>query len=320
MEFNTGCPSGVVQIPKAINTWLETGWAKDILDGLALTPYPMLADEYAFARGLTELANCAEYPVQAAAIVNFRDVFTNEVEWIVRSFRELGLESQLCDARSIRERSGKIWCAGQEYQLVYNKMAHRELLADPATADYVQMFRHHGAYFVSSLFAQSITENKAFLALLSDPSYEALFDPAQRKVIDQHVPWTRVVEPRRTTGIEGTAVDLVEYVSRNRGRLVLKPTSSTRGERVVVGPFVSDYEWENTVGTALTSRFVAQEYVPLPVMSVPGASLGRVYVDLSFHVLAGRLIGFFSRCSPRPVVNMGAGGACVPVIGVNCGE
>jgi glutathionylspermidine synthase len=319
LEVNSACPSGVVQIPIATGMWLETEWAQRLLAGFEHCPYPLLADPHAFARALVSSAERAGHQVTAVAVVNVRGVYTNEIEWIVRRFRELGLEAQICDARSIRERASSAWCAGQHYQLVYNKLDPLTLLADSDMSSYRRMLARHRAFFVNPLVAQTIVEDKGCLALLSDPRYEAMFSIAQRAVIDSHVPWTRLMRRGRTTDPDGVVHDLFDYVARNRPRLVLKPANLTRGQGVLVGLHTTDSVWSAALGAAVSARYVVQQYVPLPVMHVPtgdGTRLEPVYVDLSCHMLAGRLAGYFSRCSVNPVVNMGAGGHCVPVIQV----
>jgi uncharacterized circularly permuted ATP-grasp superfamily protein len=318
LEVNAACPSGVIQIPMATRAWLATDWAAELLAGLDQAPYPMLADEHAFTRALLSAAGRAGYQVGAAAVVNLRGVYTNELEWLVRSFRTHGLEAQLCDARSMRGRRTGVWCAGQSYELAYNKLDPLALLADPAAAEYVQLLRRHGAYFVNPLVAQTIAEDKAVLALLSDPRYAPLFDE-HRAAIERHVPWTRLMRPGPATAPDGQRHDLTDYVARNRARLVLKPANLTRGEAVLVGPYVTDAEWVEGIRAAGRARYVVQEYVPLPTMQVPApdaTGLQEVFVDLAFQVVSGRLAGYLSRCSPRPVVNMGAGGALVPVVQV----
>ncbi|MFH8349574.1 hypothetical protein [Streptomyces sp. NPDC018045] len=321
MEANTACPGGVVQIPMATRQWLETDWARRLLGDQTLVDYPMLRDPYTFARALVSSARTAGFTVDAAAVVNMRGVYTYEVEWIVRSFQELGVEAQLCDARSMRDGGGAVRCAGRAYQVLYNKLDPLMLLGDPAAAEYLAMFREHQALLVNPLVAQTITEDKAVLAVLSDPRYASLFDAAQRAVIAKHVPWTRLVRQGRTTGPDGTDIDLFAHATARREHLVLKPANLTRGEGVLIGPHVDERQWQEGLGAAAKGeRYVLQEYTPLPRMDIPtadGSGTQRVNVDLSCYLLAGSLAGFFSRCSDNPVVNLGTGGACVPVVQVD---
>ncbi|MEV0561418.1 hypothetical protein [Dactylosporangium sp. NPDC050588] len=323
LEVNAACPSGVVQIPMATRAWLSTQWAADLLDGLPQEPYPMLADPDAFTRALLAAAGQAGYDVTAAAVVNLRGVYTNELEWLARSFHRIGLEAQICDARSMRERSTALWCAGGDYQLVYNKLDPLALLTDPAAGQYVDMLRRHRAYSVNPLVAQTIAEDKAILAVLSDPRYAGLFDAEHRAAIGRHVPWTRLMRPGVTTDPDGSRHDLLDFVARNRQRLVLKPANLTRGESVLVGPYVTDEAWAAGIRAAATDRYVVQDYVRLPSLRVPAPDAGGwrdVFVDLTLQVVSGRLAGYFSRCSSGPVVNMGVGGSLVAVVQLAAAE
>jgi hypothetical protein len=319
METNTACPGGVVQIPMATRQWLESPWAAELLDGMTVVPYRMLGDPHAFTRALVSSASAAGYEVASAAVVNLRGVYTYELEWIVRSFLDLGIDAQQCDARSMRDVGGRVRAAGHEYELLYNKLDPLMLLEDAAAAEYLDMFRRRHAYFVNSLVAQTITEDKAVLAAMSDPRFEALFDVRQRELIREHVPWTRFMEEGMTLDPDGVSTDLFTYVASNRKRLVLKPANLTRGERVLVGPHVMDSDWQRGLAMARKDRYVAQEYTPLPRLDIPadsGTGFNTVNVDLSCYMLDGNLAGFFSRCSADPVVNLGHGGSCVPVVQV----
>jgi diaminobutyrate-2-oxoglutarate transaminase len=136
-------------------------------------------------------------------------------------------------------------------------------------------------------------------------------------LITRHVPWTRLLEPGPTTDPDGHRHELFDYVLRNRTRLVLKPANLTRGAGVHIGAFSNEGDWADVLRTAAGSRYVVQEYAPLPVVRElvdDGTRTETRYLDLSCYVVDGKLAGFLSRSSIGPVVNMGGGGACVPVI------
>ena len=55
-----------------------------------------------------------------------------------------------------------------------------------------------------------------------------LFDKAERRIIAEHIPWTRVVEERKTL-FHGETVDLLPWMEANRERFVLKPNDDYGG-------------------------------------------------------------------------------------------
>ena len=62
-----------------------------------------------------------------------------------------------------------------------------------------------------------IAHKKAFFAVLTDDRYRHLFAADDLAAIAPHVPWTRVVRDTGTTR-DGQAIDLPEYLRRNRER------------------------------------------------------------------------------------------------------
>jgi diaminobutyrate-2-oxoglutarate transaminase len=171
---------------------------------------------------------------------------------------------------------------------------------------------------VNSLVTQTVFEDKAILALLSDTKFAPLFSSRQRSVIKRHVPWTRLVKPDITCDPDGCRVDLVKYILGNRTRLVLKPANLYAGIGVKVGRHGTEQEWNQALRSALEQRYIVQEYVPIPQADIPrfeSDSVSPLYVDFSCFMTNGLLTGASSRSSSKSVVNLTAGGACrVPVI------
>ena len=64
------------------------------------------------------------------------------------------------------------------------------------------------------------------LALLTDEAVTDRFPVAERKAIRDTIPWTRVVAQGKTTW-QGQTVDLVEFILKNRTKLVLRPNEDS---------------------------------------------------------------------------------------------
>jgi hypothetical protein len=99
-------------------------------------------------------------------------------------------------------------------------------------------------------FRCKLLHKKASLAVLSDERNADMFTAAERDAIAAHIPWTRVVEERRTV-VGDETVDLMDYIQRNRERLVLKPNDEYGGSGIVLGWDVDDAGWERAVRQAL---------------------------------------------------------------------
>jgi uncharacterized circularly permuted ATP-grasp superfamily protein len=126
------------------------------------------------------------------------------------------------------------------------------------------------------------------------------------------VPWTRRVSERATTR-NGERVDLIEHVRRGRDSFVLKPNDDYGGRGVVVGPRVSQSEWDDALASALDADYVVQEAVELhaevfPVFTDSAWGFQPMYVDTNPFLFRGRVEGAMVRLSDSPVVNVTSGG------------
>jgi uncharacterized circularly permuted ATP-grasp superfamily protein len=169
-------------------------------------------------------------------------------------------------------------------------------------------------------FACKILHKKASLAVLSDERNSALYTPQERDVIAAHVPWTRVVEERRTTH-EDTSIDLVPFIVEHKDQLVLKPNDEYGGKGIVLGWEVDDTAWAEALRTALNDPYIVQERVSLPSEPYPSFVDGRLVVadrmlDTAPYVVYGQYVdGCLTRLSTAALLNVTAGGgSSVPTL------
>jgi uncharacterized circularly permuted ATP-grasp superfamily protein len=115
-------------------------------------------------------------------------------------------------------------------------------------------------------------------------------------------------------------VDLLDFVSDNRARLVLKPASEYGGHGVALGIETEQEEWDALIATAAgRGDFIVQEYVPVPEEMFPTVEDGHVQMRLKhFNInpfgLGGRFAGMLTRISDRAVINVSAGGGLLPSV------
>jgi uncharacterized circularly permuted ATP-grasp superfamily protein len=128
------------------------------------------------------------------------------------------------------------------------------------------------------------------------------------------VPFTRVVEERRTT-FGGREVDLLELLAADRERFVLKPNDDYGGTGIVLGWEVDDAAWQAALRRALETPHIAQERIHLPSEPFPswgpeaGLEIADRIVDTAPYVFGGAWVeGCLSRISTATLVNVTAGG------------
>jgi uncharacterized circularly permuted ATP-grasp superfamily protein len=138
-------------------------------------------------------------------------------------------------------------------------------------------------------------------------------------VLAETIPWTRILRPGRVSYGQWV-VDLLDFVSDNRERLVLKPASEYGGHGVALGIETDQAEWDAIIAAhAESGDFVVQEYIPVPEEMFPTVEDGHVQMRLKrFNInpfgLGGRYAGMITRISDQAVINVSAGGGLLPSV------
>jgi hypothetical protein len=248
------------------------------------------------------------------AILDWREVPTySEFVLYADYFRSHGLDAVIADPREAELRDGGLVLAGAPVDLIYKRVLLGELVARCGRDHPVIRAVQSGAVCMVNPFRCKILHKKASLAVLSDERNAELFSTAERRAIDAHVPWTRIVAEQKTLH-GGRKVDLVPFILTHRQRLVLKPNDEYGGKGIVLGWEVDGAAWERAVDTALTAPYVVQERVAIPSESFPSLVDGRVtYADRildtnPFACHGAYVEGCLSRLSTAALVNVTAGG------------
>lgn len=317
LETNAACPGGVIQNGLATRLWHDARAAHPLTSHFRLLGQPLVVDRHTFVKELVAVARGMGMDEPSAAVVNLKGCYTNEVDWMVAGLSDLGIPAQWCDARDLRLRNDGLYAGDRRISLTYNKLDPLMLLDEPEVHDYLQAIAQETVCAVNPLVAQLIGEDKSILAFLSDPQYGDFFTTEETAAIERHVPWTRVFGHGRTIVPGGAWADLPTYVANHRTALVLKPSNLTRGEGVVIGAQTNAASWNDAIKAALFGQYIVQEYVPLPSIEVPRsdtAVLTPMRYGLDCYLFGGRLVGFQSRASVDPVINVGHGGWLLPVL------
>ncbi len=248
------------------------------------------------------------------AILDWREVPTfSEFVLFYDYFKQMGIEARIVDPRDVEYRDGQLWAGDYPITLIYKRVLIGELIERGGLEHpVVRAVRDRAVCMVNS-FRCKILFKKASLAVLSDERNAALFTPAQQQAIARHIPWTRVMESRKTL-FQGQEIDLVPWVSRNKDQLVLKPNDEYGGKGIVLGWMVDQARWDEAIETALTKPYVVQQRVRVPAEPFPGWENGSLHIrerilDTSLYVALGAFMhGCLTRISTEALVNVTAGG------------
>ena len=248
------------------------------------------------------------------AIVDWREVPTRaEFELSADYFRAQGVECVIADPREIEYRDGRLVAEGIEIDLVYKRVLIHELVGRGGIDHPLVRAVLERAVCMVNPFRCKILHKKASFAVLSDEANAELFTAEQRRAIAAHVPWTRVVEDRRTTH-DGRRIDLLEHVERAKDSLVLKPNDDYGGKGVVLGWQVDATTWTAAIRLALEQPHIVQQRIEVPSEPYPSMVDGRLVIadrieDTAPYVFGGDLVdGALTRLSTESLVNVTAGG------------
>jgi hypothetical protein len=263
-------------------------------------------------------ASARRGPSVTVAIVDWADVKTRADQQILReAFEARGARCLLADPRSMERRGGRLMAGGQAIDVVYRRAVLSELVdREHDVRDFLRAYAEGAAVFVNS-FRCRLSEDKAFLALLTDEAFAPMMTEAERVLVARTVPWTRKLEERRTTK-DGHEVDLLSFVREHREGLVLKPAHGYGGRDVLVGDETAPAEWDDAIDAGAGQPWVVQERVSIPEEPFPTFEGGSLRFEMlkvnanPFYVLGGEA-GAVTRASRGAVINVSAGGGSVPM-------
>jgi hypothetical protein len=248
------------------------------------------------------------------AILDWDDVPTvAEFELYQAHFGALGIDCVIDDPRRTEYTNGKLIVRGAPAQLIYKRVLITELIQTCGLESPVVRAVRDRAVCMVDGFRCKLLHKKAGLAVLSDERNAAMFDADDHAAIHASIPWTRVVEERKTTH-QGREVDLLPFVAEHRDRLVLKPSDEYGGKGVVLGWTVDASAWERAMREALATPHIVQEKVRIPSEPYPSWVEGRVEVydrmfDTAPFVTNGNhMEGLLTRLSTAALLNVTAGG------------
>jgi uncharacterized circularly permuted ATP-grasp superfamily protein len=252
--------------------------------------------------------------VPRIAIVDWPEVPTrSEFVLFQEYFGATGIETVIADPRELEFRGGRLYAGGGPVDLVYKRVLLAELVERCGVdTPLLQAIAARAVCMVNPPRCK-ILHKKASLAVLSDERNQPLFAAEERESIAAHIPWTRLVEERRTEH-DGESVDLVPFVLASRDRLVLKPNDDYGGAGIVLGWETDSAGWERAVANALASPYIVQERVAIPSEPYPSLVDGHAVfadrmMDTAPFVCHGDYAeGCLTRLSTAALLNVTAGG------------
>jgi uncharacterized circularly permuted ATP-grasp superfamily protein len=247
------------------------------------------------------------------AILDWKDLPTqSEFVLLEEYFSAHGVPTIICSPDDLEYQNGQLRCGAFRIDLVYKRVIIHEFLARyDDTHPLIRAYVNHDVCLVNP-FRCKIMHKKAVFEMLTDDQHQNWFTSTEKKAIHRTVPWTRRLSDRKTTR-KGQWIDLLEFIRRNRPRLVLKPNDDYGGHGVHFGAQMGEREWEHAIESALSADYIVQDALDLhpevfPIFSETDWKLQPMFVDTNPFLFRGRVCGAMVRLSSTPIVNVTSGG------------
>jgi len=226
----------------------------------------------------------------------FQTVDTQEHLLLAEVFRRGGYPAEIISPDQIEYRNGVLSWNGFNIDVVYRGVtAHEFMLRFDLSHPLVRAYRE-GKVCVVNSFRTEMTRKRALFALLSDETVTASFPIAERKAIEDSIPWTRMFSPSKTMR-QGEEIDLPEFALRHRESLVLRPNDSGSEQPSYEGAAMSDASWDRACRQAIRQGYVVQDRIAPHPVSFPVDLYGDVvYRDLLVEVSPQAFLGKVQGC------------------------
>jgi hypothetical protein len=247
------------------------------------------------------------------AILDWKNLPTSsEFVFLQEHFNAHGAPTIICSPDDLEYQNGQLRCGAFCIDLIYKRVIIHEFLARyDETHPLIRAYVNHDVCVVNP-FRCKIMHKKAVFEMLTDEQRQDWFTSSEKEAIRRTVPWTRRVSDRRTTR-KRKKITLLEFIRRNRSRLVLKPNDDYGGHGVYFGAQLDEREWGNAIETALAADYIVQDALDLrpevfPVFSETDWKLQPMFVDTNPFLFRGKVCGAMVRLSSTPIVNVTSGG------------
>jgi uncharacterized circularly permuted ATP-grasp superfamily protein len=317
VQYNADSPSGLAWAEGLADIFYDCPPVKEFRKRYTLT---RMGSKKAFLAALLKAyKQFGGHKKPNIAILEFRTLAAggqSEYELFRDFFREAGYATEIVSPEQLEYRNGVLRSGNFDIDLIYRRISVQEfLMRFDLSHPLVHAYRDHSVCVVNS-FRSEMTHKKALFGLLTDETLTAKFPAAERKAIRDHVPWTRLVAPGKTTYQERT-IDLLDFIQQHREKLVLKPNDDYSDQQSFIGSELDQAVWERAVRQGQRTPYVVQEKVE-PAMSVfPMMTYGHLeyremQVDVRPQAFLGKVSGCASWLSGGPAGAYSSSGGLAP--------
>lgn len=317
IEFNTDSPAGTAYTDQLEEVLFSEPVLQDFFKENELVQHSRVQN--ILNALLTTYEEFGGFETPQIAIIDWKNVRTApEYEYLKAFFESKGYKTTIADPRELKYKGGKLYHKSFRVHLIYRRVIFDELLERlDEVEDMIKAYKERAVCMVNPLRSR-LASSKAILSILTNPEYEHFFTENENKMKRDHIPWTRrLMDAEGFYG--GKKMYLIDFLKDEKDTLVLKPSSAFGGRDVTIGRETPDSVWNEVIDKALKGDWVVQEYINIPIMSVPeivNQKLDFGYKKYNFNMLVsgGKYAGSFVRLSSESMINVAKGGGLIPAI------
>jgi uncharacterized circularly permuted ATP-grasp superfamily protein len=324
-EYNGESPAGPGYSETLSEIFRELPVMKEFTKSFEIHSYPLSAKLLdALIQTYVEWGGKSKRPQMV--ITDWRGVPTwSEFEILKARFEKLGVPVLLAQPQDLEFDGKCLSVKGKKIDLVYRRVLINDIVAKPKECEALVKAYEANAVCVANNFRCKIPHVKTFFAVLTDAKNSGLFSAAERGIIQQHIPWTRVLDDVKTE-YNGKPIELLKYVRENQKNLVLKPSDEYGGTGVKLGWEMEAKDWEAAMQDALPGgklakdhgTWITQERIAVRREKFPFIGKGNkveftdMLVDFAPYLFRGKMAGFLTRMSSTGLANVTSGGGQIP--------
>jgi hypothetical protein len=297
-RYNPETPAGIAYGDALCELFYDAPPVKEFRKKYSLSKLPGMKHLlHALLKAYKEWGGKTKHP--NIAILEFRQPFqaadTSENILIRDFFRRHGYQCQVVTPDQLEYRNDVLRCGDFAIDLVYRRIKVQEFLVRYDLMHPLLRAYREGKVCVVNNFRSEVAQKKAIFDLLTDENITSSFPAAEKKVIREFVPWTRVVQTATTT-YQDEEVDLPEFILKNRQTLVLTPNDDSTENHSFRGSDTDDSGWEKALKTALRNAYVVQEVIEpvhdvFPLLNYGHLEMRKMRVEVYPHSYLGKVQG-----------------------------
>lgn len=297
-RYNPDTPSGVAYGDALSDLFYDAPPVKEFRKRYTLTKLPGMKHLlHAILKAYKEWGGRNKKP--NIGILEFRQPFqtteSGENILIRDYFRKEGFPSQIISPDQLEYRNNVLRSGDFTLDLIYRRIRVQEFLVRYDLMHPLLRAYREGKVCVVNNFRSEVAQKKALFDLLTDENITSTFPAAEKKVIREFVPWTRMVQSAKTT-YQDRQVDLPEFILKNRENLVLQPNDDSTEHNSFRGSETDDAGWEKALKTAIRNPYIVQEVIEpahetFPLLTNGRLEMRKMRVDVYPHSYLGKVQG-----------------------------